>query len=170
MIVVGISLKYLEKLAQTLSSFNLCSCLPSVLTNDGNSFNAHTYSLKYMAKLNHYVWNSVDTKTRFGFFKEYHIVWRSSFHCTFHKHANVQKPPSQFCFSLPSIIYDQRVFNEFIKTPQCSVGKQKNKHETKKLQTTMSVHRGFKDLLGKNGTLCTSIKVHYICIFVLIWQ
>ena len=30
----------------------------------------------------------------------------------------------------------------------------------------MSVYRGFTDLLGKNGTLCTSIKVHYICIFV----
>ena len=30
----------------------------------------------------------------------------------------------------------------------------------------MSVCRDFKDLLGKNGTLCTSVKVNYICIFV----
>ena len=33
-------------------------------------------------------------------------TYTKTFYCTFHKHANskVQKPPSQLCFSLPSII------------------------------------------------------------------
>ena len=53
----------------------------------------------------YHCWNTVDINQR-ALWANSWINWRFLFYCAFHKHANsnVQNPPSQLRFSLPSII------------------------------------------------------------------